>query len=363
MKFAAVAASGMVLLLAGCALAGNPQPPSLWLPQPVADLAATREGPTVRLNWTMPRHTTDKLELQGPQQARFCWMQPQSAKVTFSEKDCRADGRASFLPDKPAEYRAALPQPLTQGAPGAVVFFVELENSAGKTAGPSNAAWAATGAAPAAAAGLELQAVPQGVVLRWNPAASQPGMVMRIHRTLVVPPHPAKPDETNGAPPPAQQVLEVSLDPSDPGGAVDRDAALDHAYRYTIQRVRRVTVESHTLELDGLPSQPASIDAKDVFPPAVPSGLVAVVDRQAHAVDLSWTPDTAPDLAGYYVYRRDLTAGAPWQRISGREPLTPPAWDDSDVTPGHRYAWSVSAVDGDGNESARSPEVVEEMPE
>lgn len=362
MKPAVLAASGWVVLLAGCALAGSPQPPSLWLPEPVHDLTAQRVGTGVRLHWTMPRHTTDKLELRGPQRAQFCWMQPQDGKVIFRTKQCHRDGSSSFQPDGPADYTAALPEPLTQGNPGAVVFFVELDSPAGKTAGASNGAWAATGSAPPAAEGLSLQTVPQGVVLRWKPASSEPEMAMRIRRKLVTPPGAPRPNETYGAPPAQVQTLEVSLSQSDPGGAVDRNAALGYVYRYTIQRVRRVQVHGRSLELDGNPSEPVNIDAKNVFPPAVPRGLVAVADEQARAIDLSWSPDTAPDLAGYFVYRRDLTANSGWERISGRAPVVGPAYDDHDVQAGHRYAYSVSAIDQEGNESARCPEVVEELP-
>lgn len=364
MKIAAVAASGWLMVLAGCGLAANPQPPSLWLPQPVRDLSAERAGSSVLLHWTMPRHTTDKLELKGPQRARFCWMQPQvGVPATFSEKRCHGDGGGSFQPNAPAEFTAALPPQLTQGAAGAVAFFVELENPSGKSAGPSNAAWAAAGSAPPPAAGLAAEAAPEGVVLHWTAEPPASGMVMRIHRVLIAPAKATGAAENQGVAPPQTQVLEVSLGRDDPGGAVDRDAALDHVYRYTVQRVQRVTVEGRMLELAGTPSEAVTIDAKDVFPPAVPSGLAAVADRQTRTIDLSWSPDTEPDLAGYIVYRRDLSTGTPWQRISGSAPVVPPSFEDRHAAAGRRYAYSVSAIDQDGNESARSAPVAEELPQ
>jgi fibronectin type 3 domain-containing protein len=106
-----------------------------------------------------------------------------------------------------------------------------------------------------------------------------------------------------------------------------------------------------------------TIDAKDVFPPEVPAGVAAVADAQARAIDLSWTPDTDADLAGYVVYRRDVTAGTAMERISGKSLVVPPSFGDTTVVAGHRYAYAVSAVDQDGNESARSGEVEEELPE
>lgn len=363
MRIAALAAFGWLVLLAGCGLAANPQPPTLWLPKPVRDLQATRVGDSVELRWRMPRHTTDNVELRGPQRAQICWMPTQDLTSTFDEKLCQNAGNQSFAPDKPASFVAPLPPQLRQGTPGAVAFFVELESPAGKTAGPSNPAWVATGAAPARVTGLELQTSPDGVVLHWNKAAAAPHLTMRIQRTLVIAPKAAKPSQKNGAPPVQQQTLEVGLSGADSGGAVDRDALLDYRYRYTAQRVLGVTVDGRTLELASAPSEPVTIEARDVFPPAVPEGLAGVADGQAQAIDLSWQPDTAADLAGYVVYRRSVSGGAGWERISGKAPVVAAAFEDHDVSTGSQYAYAVSAVDEDGNESARSPEIVEELPQ
>jgi hypothetical protein len=342
----------------------------------VKDLSATRVGNEVRLHWTMPKETTDKVVLQTDQRAHICWVpapSPGKPAPPFDAKACRAASDGSFAPNKPAEFTATLPAELTSEPHGAVRFFVELQNHAGKTAGPSNAAWVATGAAPPALTGLRLETSAEGVVLHWDPAPPQANLVLRLHRTLVTKPGAvkqgeakpgeARPSEANGAPPPEQQTLEVNLDRSDPGEALDHDATLDHVWRYTAERVLRVEIDRHALEIAGLPSPPVTVDAKDVFPPAVPAGLAAVADAQAHAIDLSWAPDTTVDLAGYVVYRRDVTAGTGMERISGKVPVVPPSFEDTNVIPGHRYAYAVSAVDQDGNESARSAEVEEELPQ
>ena len=365
MKSAAwsLAASGLAILLAGCGLAANPQPPTLWLPQPVKNLTAVRSGDQVELHWTMPRHTTDQVELKGPQRAHVCWVDGLKTAQRLDARLCHGDGDGEFAPDKPAAFTAQMPAELKTGTPRGISFFVELENRAGKTAGPSNPAWIATGTAPPAVSDLHLEAQASGVVVHWRPAAPEPGMVMRLHRTLVIQPKAPKPSEESGAPAPQEQTLEVDLSSSDAGGALDRDAPLDHLWRYTAQRVLKVSVDGHTLAIAGVASAPVTIDAKDVFPPAVPAGLTAVVDEQAKAIDLSWTPDTAADLEGYVVYRSDVTSGSGWERISGAAPVVPPSFEDRNVLPGRRYAYAVSAVDRDGNESARSGAVEEELPQ
>lgn len=231
----AAAASGWLVLMAsfvaGCGLASNPQPPTLWLPEPVKDLTATRVGNEVHLHWTMPKQTTDKVALKGDQRAHVCWASvaiaaakpagknpaktPQPMPVVDG-KACHAAGDGMFAPDKPASLTVKMPAELVSGAPRAVSFFVELENHAGKTAEPSDVALVATGAAPPEVTGLRLETQAQGVVLHWDPAAAQAGLVLRMHRELK--PGAAKSNESSGAPPPEEQVLEVDLDKGDPGG-------------------------------------------------------------------------------------------------------------------------------------------------
>jgi hypothetical protein len=369
--WAAPASFGLILL-AGCGLAANPQPPTLWLPEPVRDLSGVRVGNEVHLHWTMPKNTTDKVPLKGNQAAHICWIQgsePAPGKPAPSQvpstglPGCAAVADAMFAPDKPADDVAPMPAALTSGTPRAVSFFVELRNQAGKTAGPSNPVWIATGPAPTAVSDFTVTTQAAGPIMHWQAAAPEPGTFLRIHRILVTRAGAAKPSESAGTPSPPEQTLEVDLGASDPGQAIDHDAALDHVYRYAAERVARVDADHHALEIAGPPSQPFTIDAKDIFPPAVPSALAVVADAQNHALDLSWMQDTDPDLAGYVVYRRDVTAGTGAERISGKALVVPPSFEDRSVVAGHRYAYAASAVDQDGNESARSAEVEEELPQ
>jgi hypothetical protein len=268
-----------------------------------------------------------------------------------------------FAPSQAADFSLPLPAQLTSGAPRPVAFFVELQNHAGKTAGKSNVAMVATGAAPPAVTGFGAETRAEGVVLHWDKAPLEPGLVMRIHRDLVKAAAPSKPDENLGAAPTLQQTLEVNLDQADAGMALDRGANLDRTWRYSAERVLHVEADQQTLEIAGTSSANITIDAKDVFPPPAPQGLAAVADAQAHAIDLSWMPDAETDLAGYVVDRRDVTSGATSERISGSKPVVGPAFSDTTAVPGHRYAYSVSAVDRDGNQSPRSEEVEEQLPQ
>jgi hypothetical protein len=102
----------------------------------------------------------------------------------------------------------------------------------------------------------------------------------------------------------------------------------------------------------------------------VPSGLAAVATAEGGgansgpAIDLSWTPDTEADLAGYIVYRREPAAAGDgaWQRISPERPVVGPGFHDGSVVAGHTYDYAVSAVDEEGHESSRSVEAEETVP-
>ena len=93
----------------------------------------------------------------------------------------------------------------------------------------------------------------------------------------------------------------------------------------------------------------SAITPVDVFPPAVPTGLAAIPG--VAGIELSWNPDTEPDLRGYVLYRS--VNGGPLEKTGGLLPT--PAYSDHAVETGKRYRYQVSAVDQLGNESARSP--------
>jgi len=353
LRMAAAGLAAPLLLLTGCGMEASPQPPSLKLPVPVRDLSAARSGDNVSLHWTMPKRDTDKVILKGDQKVRVCRHVEAAA--------CEKAGELMAAPEKPADFVDHLPARLTSGPPRLLTYTIALLNHQGQDAGPSNEVYTVSGPAPARIENLTAAASADGIVLRWNPVFGEGTApeVVRIHRTLVANPKAAKPDEMAGTPAPPQQTLEVTG--RDQGQALDRDAALDNVYRYSAERVRRSTLQGHAFEESGEPSEVITIDARDVFPPHVPMGLQAVADPEAHAIDLSWTPDSEKDIAGYIVYRREPGSNANPVRVSPPG-LVAPSFRDASALPGHNYAYSVSAIDRDGNESARSADVEEGLP-
>jgi hypothetical protein len=144
---------------------------------------------------------------------------------------------------------------------------------------------------------------------------------------------------------------------------------LDHSFEWEKTYDYHLTVVTIVAEpnrreqqVEGEDTPSVRVVTHDVFPPAAPSGLQAVFSGpgQKPFIDLVWTPNTEPDLAGYNVYRREEGGGVAVKLDS--ELIKSPAFRDNEVAPGHKYVYTVSAVDVRGNESPRSEEASEGVP-
>jgi hypothetical protein len=339
----------------GCGSPGAPQPPSLNLPTPVSNLSAVRVGNSVSLAWTMPTRTTDHIVLQNPVKVQVC--------RALEKGICANIAHLSLAPGKAGAFTEELPADLAQGPDRLLRYEVVLSNHAGKSAGPSNAAYSAAGVSPPAVTGLTGQVRGDGVLLNWQPVAESGSVFFRIERlqlTIAAPQETPKSPLAPAAPAAAQTLAVHGKDGGDPGHAIDTSALFNQRYRYSLERVAKVAVSGQSLDVQGLPSEAIEVATTDVFPPAVPQGLVAVADAAAGAIDLSWSPDSDSDLAAYHVYRRDVHGDLPAQRIASVGVET--SYRDTGTQPDHTYAYSVSAVDQSGNESQQSPEVEETLP-
>ena len=90
------------------------------------------------------------------------------------------------------------------------------------------------------------------------------------------------------------------------------------------------------------PASPATcVELVDTFPPAAPTGLIAVADGTG--ISLVWDPNGEGDLAGYVVLRGNAP-DATLQRLTAG-PVEATAYQDTGVTPGERYVYRVQALD------------------
>lgn len=370
--FLIAAACLPALIATGCGAPAAPQPPTLNLPQPVRDLTAARAGNTVHLTFSVPEKTTDKLPVRGPMTAQLC-------RATSDAGPCEPAGTLALTAQKTAAMEDALPADLAEGPMRPLTYRVAVLNHAQKSAGESSAAFAVAGAGPQSIAGFKTMPRRNGIVLGWQSVdgTGQATEWVRFDRIRTAGPSAPPPQSGVGAArseeEPAEQSMRVSEATAQHRAGTNLSFALDatartgRSYRYTAQRVEQVTLGKRTLELASAVSAPLDVVYRDVFPPSVPAGLISAVDTLGKAVDLSWTPDTDSGIAGYIVYRRavgskagaapERITGVTGERISGAAPVTAPAWRDTAIVAGQRYAYSVSAIDSSGNESERSAEI------
>ena len=390
------AAALPIVLVAGCASPGPPHAPTLNLPDPVKDLTAERVGDKVTLHWTTPEKNTDRIAIKGAVTAQICRI---AVPVTPTPTpDCTV---VTTVPVQSGASHAEdiLPASLTVDPASLLAYRVRLLNTNNRSAGLSSETFVAAGAAPPPVQQLSAKSLQDGIQLEWqqqnttaqvlldrhlvepagaaanlapaNPASIPKPVTRTKSRKTSPPPASAKPQAQpiSSQKTPDDVRLETPKETNDAGGTIDQSALKGASYRYTAQRVREISLAGHTLELRSDRSAPVTIAVLDTFPPAVPSGLEAVpggATASDRSIDLSWTSNTDNDLAGYIVYRQEVTSTGQVAGSATRLNSTPvvgPAYRDQTAIPGHRYAYRVTAVDATGNESAPSTDVQETLRE
>jgi hypothetical protein len=352
------------VLLVGCGVSGVPKPPSLNLPEPVADLRAVRKGDRVYLDWTVPTETTDRLAVRRLGPTRICRSLDAAmnecanpvGEVAAPQVPGAGNGKhANPVTAMKANYTDNLPQRLLVDSPGAqIVYAVSVLNENGRSAGISNAVHVPAVAALPTPSDFKAQVTAEGVALSWNAIPTAPETRGLLHAYRVY----RRPEGGN-----ADTVVgDVPLETASATRLVDHSFEWEKTYFYRATTITLLHEEGQAeVQFEGDDTPAIKIFAHDVFPPAVPSGLQAAFSGagQQPFIDLIWTPDTDADLAGYNVFRHE--AGAAAVKINSALVKTP-AFRDAMVASGKTYVYSVSAVDVRGNESARSQEASEAVP-
>ena len=349
----ALAALGWAVMFTACASIGPPQPPSLELPKPPADLRAVRKGDRVTLTWTIPTKTTDRQTVRGLGGTRIC-RGPRPSLTACGTPVGEAPGLGSTKnPNQKTtqSYTDLLTAQMeSEDAASFATYAVEVLNRDGRGAGLSNQVKVDLAHTLPPPRDFHAKVTGQGVVLSWTndlPAAG-PSVryVSRAYR------------QGEGS---EQRTLvgEVGAGGEPSATLIDSTIEWEKTYEYRAEVVTVIVATGEQLE--GEDTAEVKVFADDVFPPAVPSGLQAVFSGpgQAAFIDLIWAPVSDVDLDGYNVYRRE-EGGAVVKVNAGL--VKSPAYRDTNVVAGKRYFYSVSAVDVRGNESARSEEAGESVP-
>jgi hypothetical protein len=350
----------ILLLGAGCGAPGDPTPPSPPVPAAIKDLTAHQAGDGVELLFTLPAKSIsggklpsvpaveilrETLKLGGSPDAK-------SFRVVYTipgalVENYRAKDQVRFTdPIAPED---------TKAHPGAAfAYIVRTRVSQKRASGDSNVVTARIFPVPESIDSLHAEVTESAIELRWTaPVHTSAGEALlsfsgyRIYRGELDP-------ETHEA-----VTKDLALNKwISPLAALEtastnsyRDTQFEFGKRYVYVVRTLVTKEGNEIESDN--SNSAAVTALDTFPPAAPQGLVAAVLPGATPgsllVDLSWSINLETDLAGYRVYRSEQE-GTRGQLVTG-DLLPTPAVRDTSVEPGHRYWYSVTAVDRTGNES------------
>jgi hypothetical protein len=354
------------LISAGCGAPGEPVPPSPPVPAAIKDLAAHQAGDGVELSFTLPSSSISGERL------------PASPAVEFLRGGAKPDGSAdaksfrvvytipgAMVANYQAEGRISFTDPIapeeTKARPGAIVaYIVRTRVSQKRASADSNIVTVRVYPVPAPIAAVEALVTESGVALSWlastTTAAGDPVPTItgyRIYRSEVHPPASASPPQESSPEKPESHAALLAATESN--SYRDASVVFDHTYVYTVRSVIQVGGN----ELESSDSQPVTVTPRDIFPPAAPLGLVAALLPGATpgtvVVDLSWSINLETDLAGYRVYR-SAQEGDRGQLITS-ELLPTPAVRDTTVEPGHRYWYTVTAVDRAGNEGAPSTPV------
>jgi hypothetical protein len=360
----------MFLLAIGCGAPGEPTPPAPKIPTRITDLAAQQTGDAVQLAFTLPAKTVSGERLTEPPAIEIL----RGAVKPDGSPDPKSFRSIETIPGAlVGEYRSGDKiqivdrislEDLRAYPGGSLAYRVRTRASRKRASADSNTVIVRIRPVPERITSLHAAVTESAIELSWSaPTRTSTGDPLpviseyRIYRGEI---DPASADAAAKDLSQAKWKPPLALLASSPTTSY-RDTSFDFGktYVYTVRTV--IPADGGTIE--SADSVPAIVTPRDTYPPSVPQGLVAAVvtpdPNGPPEVDLSWSINTETDLAGYHVYRSEQE-GTRGQLVTP-DLLLSPAYRDTSVQPGHRYWYSVTAVDRSGNESAPSAPVAVEV--
>ena len=316
-------------LLAGCGYVASPLPPFANIPARIGDLAAVQRGATVIVQFTVPRLTTDGVEIKPPI-ALDLRIGP--GPVPWNESQWSAQAKA--IPETLTSPSGA---PLAAGAQAhyvvpagewigkTVVVGARSIGGNGKLSGLSNIANVTVIAPPERPTNIAGEVTPAGLRLTWQARGDH----FRVLR--------AAGDSTH------YDVVATVTQPE----WTDPDIQFGTSYRYLVQTF---VPQSDNREAQSDLSEPFT-KTPEPIPPTAPKGLRAV--PAPNSIELSWEGNSEQDVTGYRIYRGE--PGGPLAKIGETGAI--PSYSDRTAQHAHNYRYAVTAVSRSGKESAQSVSV------
>lgn len=360
--------------LGGCAAPAEPMERKVPVPKAVADLAATQSGDDVVLTFTLPKETVERRPLkQSPAIEIYRAIRP--AGTANSAAPARSPSTAplvtipSAMVDQYADQGhirtidSLKAEDFRPNEETVAEYTVRARASSKKESADSNAVVLKIYPAAEPIGDLRVETTHAGVLLAWTPpqktlVGSAPTIAnYRIYRAEIAAADAAAVNTTENRKP---KTRLLKIGESETAAFRDSLAEMGKSYIYSVRSIAQFlsgTVESAN-------SNEVEVTPQDIFPPAVPQGLVvvfvpAVAGAPAH-IELSWAINSEPDIAGYNVFRseQEFASGV---RLNPELLLTP-AFRDMSTVPGRRYFYTVTAVDRSGNESPASATAPGDVP-
>jgi len=332
------------LFLVACGAQGPPRPPRVEQPERVTDLAVMQVGRTLELSFTPPVLATDGERLSKPLEVEIFRTvtaagekSPETSAspnpwITLTEADLNQSAQGRKM-----THIARLPDEEFNRLQGSTFTLTLRALTRGFRRHPvesefSNSVRLALLGVSAPIENLQARTTEKALELSWSAPArrvegsSLPGLAgYRVYMSRSGKPH-------------SFQLLGEA--PSETYAF--KNFEFGRAYFFKVRAVFR----QDGWRAESEDSEPCEVTPRDTFPPASPAGLEAVY--AASGVELIWTANAEPDLAGYSVYRREEGGGT--SRLN-KELLRTPIFTDTTVEAGHKYFYRVTAVDLANNQS------------
>lgn len=326
MRWPSVAVFFLILSLAGCGYVGPVVPPSPQIPAPVSNLSAVEQGDRIVISFATPPRTTDALAIEefsnidlrvGPSAVPFDQAKWEASARLYAVTHQYAGGDENEVRSLPVTK--SIPVSEWQGKRVDILVRTAIKKRDHFSAWSNRITLDVV--VPLNTPVLKVKATGDGYRLSWT--ADDRANKFRILR--------------QGPGEKTPSVVGISDRPE----YVDATAQWEKPYSYS--------VVAQLASAESLPSATIPVNERDTFPPAVPSGVVALAGPDS--VELSWKRNDELDFKGYGLFRS--IDGGPFQRLG--ELLTLPSYTDRNVQHGKRYRYEISAVDQKGNPSENSP--------
>jgi hypothetical protein len=368
---ACLLALGSLSLVVACGKRGDPRPPLRKTPQPLASFRIAQRADRLEISGIAPRLSTEGVALK-----------PLTVEIL------RADGEGDFLKLARKRSFAVQPgepftEPDTLPAAGTTVRIAARAVASGKPSAMTGILTLPVQAPPTAPFELVATLSEGGVQLKWSGKRPNP-LPAPVSPPPVTPPSPSP---TQAAPPPPPTATtppagapttatppELPLpksgfwvyrrakadrydrplfaEPTSDKSALDSSATAGQEWCYVV----RAVVSAEPL-IESASSNEACLTARDIAPPTVPSGLTLLAAQGA--LELRWSSSPEADLALYRVYRAGPNGAA--EKIA-EVPAGTAVFLDTTAARGTAYRYTITAVDGAGNESAHSAPLLGNLP-